>query len=141
MSSAETSWLSLDRVLCAMDFSPSSFVVLPSAASIARQYGGELFLAHVVRAADFIFSVPSTSHVAVDLALTQASVKERLAGMLKRLSDIPHEVHLDYGSVPRNNPCSKAKPSRAGPLSIVSSPWVRFFSKRSVFFKNSSNVM
>ena len=52
MSSTETSWMSLDRVLCAIDFSPSSFIVLPFAASIARHYGGELFLAHVVPAED-----------------------------------------------------------------------------------------
>ena len=101
MSSAETSWMSLDRVLCAIDFSPSSFMVLPFAASIARQYGGELFLAHVLPAEDSILSGPSMSHVAVDQALTQASVEKRLARMLESLSDIPHEVHLDYGGVPQ----------------------------------------
>ena len=101
MSSAETSWVSLDRVLCAMDFSPSSFIVLPFAASIARQYGGELFLAHVVPAEDSSPSVPPTSHVAADQAPTQASVEKRMAGMLENLCDIPHEVHLDYGGVPQ----------------------------------------
>jgi nucleotide-binding universal stress UspA family protein len=99
MSSAEKSWVSFDRVLCAIDFSPSSFMVLPFAASIARHYGGELFLAHVVPAEDSSTSVPPTSHVAVDQALTQASVEKRLNGMLANLCDIPHEVHLDYGGV------------------------------------------
>jgi nucleotide-binding universal stress UspA family protein len=101
MSSTETSWLSLDRVLCAIDFSPSSFIVLPFAASITRHYGGELFLAHVVPAEDTTPPVPPTSHVAVDRALRQASVEKRLAGMLESLCDIRHEVHLDHGGVPQ----------------------------------------
>jgi nucleotide-binding universal stress UspA family protein len=69
--------------------------------SIARHYGGELFLAHVVPAEDATPPVPPTSHVAVDQALTQASVEKRLAGMLESLCDIRHEVHLDHGGVPQ----------------------------------------
>ena len=45
--------------------------------------------------------VPPTSHVAVDQALTQASVEKRMAGMLESLCDIRHEVHLDHGGVPQ----------------------------------------
>ena len=37
----------LKRILCATDFSPGSFTVLPVAASIARRYGAKVFVSNV----------------------------------------------------------------------------------------------
>ena len=97
MNSAGTSRVSLHKVLCAIDFSPASFMVLPFAASIARHYGGKLFLAHVAPAKNNSPSVPPTSDVASDQELMQASVEKRLNTMHGSLYDIPHEVLVDHG--------------------------------------------
>jgi nucleotide-binding universal stress UspA family protein len=37
----------LKRILCATDFSPGSFTVLPVVASIARRYGAKVFVSNV----------------------------------------------------------------------------------------------
>ena len=85
MNSAGTSRVSLNKVLCAIDFSPASFMVLPFAASIARHYGGKLFLAHVAPAKNNSPSVPPTSDVASDQELMQACVEQCLDTKLPAL--------------------------------------------------------
>ena len=97
MSSAGMSRVSLNRILCAIDFSPASRMVLPFAASIAQHYGSKLFLAHVARAKNNSPPVPATTDIASDQELIHASVEQRLDTMLGRLCDVSHEVLLDRG--------------------------------------------
>ncbi len=55
---ANTTNLAVDRILCAVTFSPSARHIVESAASLAQAYGAELRLFHVLRSADSV-SAPS----------------------------------------------------------------------------------
>lgn len=97
MRSARTSRVSLNKILCAVDFFPGSLIALPFAANIARHYGGKLFLAHVAPSKDNRRSARSACDVPWDQELMQASIEERLDTMLGQLSDVPHAVLVDRG--------------------------------------------
>jgi nucleotide-binding universal stress UspA family protein len=80
-----------------MDFSPGSLLAFPFAAGIAFHYGGKIFVAHIVSEEDYK-AIPSRRE-AVVLKL-QASMEEALSGgPVGSLSDIPHEILFDHGSI------------------------------------------
>jgi nucleotide-binding universal stress UspA family protein len=89
--------VSFRNILFAMDFSPGSLLAFPFAAGIALHYGAKIFVAHVVSEEDYR-AIPSQRE-AVALKL-QASMEEALSGgAVGRLSDIPHEILFDHGSI------------------------------------------
>jgi nucleotide-binding universal stress UspA family protein len=88
---------SFRNILFAMDFSPGSLLAFPFAANIADRYRGKVFVAHVVAEEDYE-AIPS-QHEAIVRKL-QASMEEALSGSsIECLSDIPHEILFDHGSV------------------------------------------
>ncbi len=100
MSTAEQLWsppVRLRKILYAMDFSPESMLAFPFAASIAKHYGGRIFLEHVVSEQDY-HAVPFTSQAMLNQM--EAQLEESLTSPSGNLHDIPHELLFDHGSVP-----------------------------------------
>ncbi len=99
MSTAEQLWvrpLRLKNILFAMDFSPGSLLAFPFAASIARRYGGKIFLAHIVPDEDY-GAVPIARQAM--LKNMESDMEEGLTGAAASLRDVPHELLFDHGSI------------------------------------------
>ncbi len=99
MSTAEQLWgpfVRLKNILFAMDFSPGSMLAFPFAASIARHYGGNIVMAHIVPDEDYQ-AVPSASYTAINEM--EAELEEALSSPLGNLRDIPHELLFDHGDI------------------------------------------
>ncbi len=95
-ASAPLSAPELRNILYATDLSPSSLLAFPFAVSIARHYGGKIFLAHIMPAEDDS-PVPATSQATLDRL--EAGIEEGLVAALGGLHDIPHEVILNHDSL------------------------------------------
>jgi hypothetical protein len=78
MRLARTCRVSLTEVLCAIDFSPASFMALPVAATLACHDGGEIFLPRIAPAKTTAPPFPPTSDVASGQELMQACVEQCL---------------------------------------------------------------
>lgn len=94
MSIGVKTGVSLKRVLFATDFSASSLVAFPYAASIARHYGGQVVLAHVT----------ATSENPSAIADIRAMLDKMLVGAEESLlasqgASDPHELMTDYGKI------------------------------------------
>jgi nucleotide-binding universal stress UspA family protein len=99
MSTAEQLWISpvrLNNILFAMDFSPGALLAFPFALSIAKRYGGKIFLAHIVPEADY-----GTVAISSRATLTrmESAMEEALSSPLGSLRDTPHELLFDHGSI------------------------------------------
>ncbi len=89
--------IALKNVLFATDFSPHSNMALPYALAIARQYKAQVYGAHVVSSADYLFVAP-------DLWQAQAQEEEKLKRDVterldRQLQGLPHEVLFGTGDV------------------------------------------
>ena len=94
MSTAEQHWIpwiSFKNILFAMDLSPGSLLAFPFATSIARHYGGKVFLAHIIPEEDYDPLHPASQ-----------AMFDKLEGLINTpggLRDLPHEVLIDHGSI------------------------------------------
>ena len=85
------------NILFAMDFLPGSLLAFPFAAEIAFRYGAKIFVAHIVPDEDYD-AIPSQREVIVHKL--QAAMEESLGGgPVASLSEIPHEILFDHGSI------------------------------------------
>jgi nucleotide-binding universal stress UspA family protein len=90
---------SLKNILFAIDFSPSSLLAFPFAVGLARHYGGQIIVAHILSAEDYD-SVPAAWQST--LKAIETEMEEGLISPLGSLRDIPHEAVFDHGDI-----CSK----------------------------------
>jgi len=89
--------IQIARILVASDFSPISGRALDYAISLARRYGSQLYLTHVVSTEAYPLAAPE---VTVGLANSQRREAEnKIQEMLFSgwLSDIPHQVLIEEG--------------------------------------------
>lgn len=99
MSTAEQHWvprIAYKNILFAMDLSQGSLLAFPFATSIARHYGGKLFVAHIVPSEDYDPLRPISQG---RLAKLEADVEEGLMNAPGGLGGLPHEVFIDHGSI------------------------------------------
>lgn len=99
MSAAEQygiPWILFRNILFAMDLSPGSLLAFPFAASMARHYGGKIFLAHVIADEEYDSVEPKTRGV---LDKLETDTEKGLINAAGGLHDIPHEVLIDHGGV------------------------------------------
>lgn len=98
MKTTETvSRIALRNILFATDFSPFSDAALPYAVSVARQYGGKVFAAHAVPAANYNLVPPDTWPMAVeDEGERDQPQLERLEA---ELATVPHDILMKVGDV------------------------------------------
>lgn len=89
--------VSLRNILFATDLSPDSLRAFPFAAGIARQYGGKIFVAHIVPAKDS--HAGQLNAQASSDKLLEASVEAGLHDLPGYLRDAPHEVLVDHGDI------------------------------------------
>lgn len=85
----------LQKVLCAIDFSPGSLLAFAFAASIARHYHGVLLLDHITPTEQT--SLPRTSKAAIEKL--QIAMEKALTNPQENLHAVPHEVIFDHGDV------------------------------------------
>jgi nucleotide-binding universal stress UspA family protein len=89
--------VSFRNILFAMDFSPGSLQAFPFAAGIALQYGGKIFVAHIVTD-EYYDAMPSQGETVV--RKLKGAMEEALSGgPIASLSQIPYEILLDHGSI------------------------------------------
>lgn len=92
----ERSRVSLKNVLLAVDFSETSLIALPYAASIAQHFGGKVFLAHVTEQSN---RPPLSPQMQSTLDKLFESAEEGAIAAVPGLLPTAHETVLDYGSV------------------------------------------
>ena len=89
--------ITLSNILFATDFSPYSNAALPYALAIARQYGAEIYGAHVAASEDYLFTAP-------DLWIAHLQQQEELEKEVKgrldeQLCGVEHETLFGVGDV------------------------------------------
>lgn len=89
--------VSLRNILFATDFSPGSLLAFPFAAEIALRYEGTIFVAHIVADKDYD-AIPSQRD-AIESKLRAAMEEGLSGGPVASLSEIPHEILFDHGSI------------------------------------------
>ncbi len=89
----------LTNILCATDFSSSSQVALQYAASIARRYNSQIYMAHVIRPDSYQLVPPEAFGIA--LTQTRRYAEQQMSELLVsgRLRGIPHQVLLGEGEL------------------------------------------
>jgi len=87
---------SLQNILFAIDFSPSSLLAFPFAVSLARHYSGQIIVAHILSTEDYD-SVPAAWQST--LKTIETEMEEGLISPLGSLRDIPHEAVFDHGDI------------------------------------------
>jgi nucleotide-binding universal stress UspA family protein len=88
--------VSLKNVLLAVDFSEASLLTFPFATGIAQQYGGKVFLAHIIEDSDRSPIGPEAQHI-LDKMLIAA--EEGAISSLAGAPNTPHVAVRDYGSL------------------------------------------
>lgn len=89
----------LAKILVATDFSPISNRALDYAISLARRYGSQIYLTHVISPEAYPLAAPE---VTVGMATTQRRQAENKMQELLfsgRLSDVPYEVFVEEGAL------------------------------------------
>jgi len=88
-----------DRILFATDFSRASAAALPYVAAIARRFGSELCVAHVISAGAYQH-IPAAERSAA-LERMRADAESQITAQLTaaHFSGIPHQVVLEHGEV------------------------------------------
>ena len=93
--------ISLKNILFATDFSEASQAALPYAAAIARRYGSQLHIVHIVSPAAYI--TPSQPGGAVTLdsihEAALADVRQRMGTLASHLKTVPHHTYVREGEV------------------------------------------
>lgn len=89
----------LSNILCATDFSSSSEAALLYAASIARRYNSQIYMAHVIRPDAYQLVPPEAAGAALEQ--TRRYAEHQMASLMVsgRLRDIPHQVLLGEGEL------------------------------------------
>ncbi len=82
----------LKSVLIATDFSEASEKALRHALAIARHYGAELYLAHVVSSLAFTLVGPDAVNAVTDAVCREARQLEDQLVQSGALADLPHEI-------------------------------------------------
>ena len=85
------------NVLLATDLSPTSSAALHWAEAIARHYGSELYVTHVISPSETAL-VPPEYWGATQEAIEEAAVRE-MKGMDAKLGGLSHKVLLQYGGI------------------------------------------
>lgn len=89
--------ITLKHILLGTDFSLATPVALSHAAAIARRYGSEICVAHVIASQADPLLLPE--EVAGKFEETTARAEKELANLAKELGEIPHETVLAQGEV------------------------------------------
>ncbi len=89
----------LERILFATDFSPASAAALPYVAAMARRFGSQLWIAHIISPRE---SENITGEAGADpFARMRQNAETRITALLDStpFNDIPHQVLLERGEV------------------------------------------
>jgi nucleotide-binding universal stress UspA family protein len=91
--------IGIHRVLSAIDFSPSSIKALNHAIEIARSYGAQYYLVHVVSSIGYVMVGADAVVSAMDTASEELRVLEQRLSHSGALAGIPHEMLVCHGDV------------------------------------------
>jgi nucleotide-binding universal stress UspA family protein len=96
---ADTLPIRLKRILFASNFSATSAMALPYAASMARRFGAEIFVSHVIALEEYEHIEPA--QLDATLAQMKLDAGKRIEALLSAsgFSGIPYRVFLDHGDV------------------------------------------
>jgi len=96
--------ISVENVLYATDFSPTSESALPYAAAISRRFGSTLHVAHVLSDANILLMTGGVDYVSVGTVYEDAhtEAKEKIHGITTCLGEIPYRTHVRHGQVWKN---------------------------------------
>jgi len=98
------SGVSIQNVLFATDFSPTSEAALPYATAICRHFGSTLHLAHVMSDSGLLMMSGGVDYISMGTIYEDAhtEAKEKLEAIAMRLGEIPHRCHVRHGQVWKN---------------------------------------
>lgn len=91
--------IQIKSILVATDFSPASEKPLRHAVAIARHYGANIFLVHVVSSLGFTLAGPDVVAAASELALRDARQVEHKLVASGELADLCHKVIVRDGDI------------------------------------------
>jgi len=96
--------VTVNNVLFATDFSPTSEAALPYATAIARRFASTLHAVHVLSDAGLLLMTGGVDYVSMGTIYedAHAEAKDRLDQVAARLEGLPHRCHVRHGAVWKN---------------------------------------